>query len=324
MTILPILLGCVLAGSIRTQDEATTIFRLVEEAEAIAVVRAVTATDPAADVRRWRFLVEERLRGDLAGYLDLSEPNYRTCGSALHGLVPGMRFVVFLRNAPQAPELVASSARCMPRASAQLIAHVRYLAQTKDEVEQLNALGAALTSNHKRLRRDAALTLPQLPRLEKLEEAYRVTLLRSLASALSERDATATALATAATRLHLDDALDFLVPAYFDGRYQDLGPWFLAVVPGFDHERAARTIEPDADAQRAVRLLSRLSSGTARRLLLKHAGGPHRAAAERAARTLLQRGLSPLDLRDHIAPGLLEAARTATDPTPRFRYMLRR
>lgn len=248
------LLGLLAAAPIAAQDDATALALLVDRAEAIAVVRTlrVDSADPVH--LRVLFAVEAALRGELAGPVELREPRSRGCGRALHGLVPGQRFVACLRRQDDGWALCAGTTRALPPATAGIVEHVRTLLDT-DVASRRNVLFAALDHGDARVRGDAALTLPLLGGLEAADANQRSMLLATLRGTEPTSPAYP-ALLGAAARLQLHAAIDVALPVYLAADADDRSTRLYA--------DAMLRVGAEAVATRLAAQLGNLATPTAR------------------------------------------------------------
>jgi hypothetical protein len=320
------LLGLLAAAPLAAQDDATALALLVDRAEAVAVVRTlrVDSADPVH--LRVLFAVETSLRGAAAGTLELREPRSRGCGRALHGLVPGQRFVACLRRQDDSWALCAGTTRALPQATAGVIEHVRTLLDT-DLTSRRNVLFAALTQADARVRGDAALTLPLLGGLEAADASQRSMLLATLRA--TEPAAPAyPALLGAAARLQLHAAIDVALPAYLAADADDRHARLYA--------DAMLRIGAEPVATRVAAQLSHLSTPTARlravQLLLETQheaakapllallrGAGERGVQLQACVGLLRLGLAASQLVEASDRELVTLAEQAATARPKFR-----
>ena len=95
LRLLACLLGSTLVTPAPTQSAATTLAELAQRADAIALTQ-VLAIRTDAETCAVQLAVRDWLVGDGPATLELREPARRACGRALHGLLPGAGYVVFL------------------------------------------------------------------------------------------------------------------------------------------------------------------------------------------------------------------------------------
>ena len=115
------------------QTGATTLGALTDRADAIVVVRALRHHADEG-TRSVRFRVARTLFGEAPRSFTLSEPKTRACGRALHGVLPGVAHLAFLRRPKDGdPVLVASGARALPRLAPGLEPHVADLIGSKED-----------------------------------------------------------------------------------------------------------------------------------------------------------------------------------------------
>lgn len=308
-----------LASAAVAQDQATTLAWLVDKADAIVVVRSLRVDSPDPEHLRVTFAVDAALRGTPPTTLELREPRGRGCGRALHGVLPGQRFVACLDEHDGQWSLCAGGSRALPIAHTELLDHVRALA-TADVASRRNVLFAALLASDTRVREDAALSLAWLGDLTAADSTQRAALLAALRQAPSD------ALFTAAARLQLTPALDVLLPAYLAGDDPQRARLQAELLAQFDASAlaarvAAQLTALDASAElRAAQLLAQMPHEAAKApllALLSRAQG--RGVRLQACVALLRLGVEPSELMAASDAELVELATSAAAARPRFR-----
>ena len=327
--LLPLLLS--LVTPLATQDEASTLARLTDRADAIAVVRALTLRDVNGPLLGVVFATQRVLHGEVPGTFELREPVQRGCGRALFGVLPGAAHLAFLRRHEGGWQLVHSGARALPALEPQLVPHVESLLRASDPARRARLLGAALASETPRIRTDAALALAHQPGLEGLAAELAGPVALALAPALRQHDPAAASLVTAAVRTHSAPALELLVGEYLAGRLGALAPLALAAAPAIDAAHAADLVsralpQDSAGQQRALTLLAEVPGQAARSGLLALARSlPDDAACVRAAALALQSGVPDEDLAAATSSATAAAARRflaqQASQAPRFRVV---
>jgi hypothetical protein len=314
--------------SAAAQDDATTLHDLADRADWIAVVEV---RGPASDDGRDHAVglrALRSLRGEGPASFELREPCGHTCGRALHGLEAGTRLLAFLRRNEGGVRLATSSARGLPLAEPQLVAHVEALLRA-GEAERIELLTAALASADARVRRDAAAVLPHLRGLERANAGQRARIAAALGGALASADPGCVGLARTAQRLRLVEAIDPLLGAYLGDGQPGLAPLLLDVLPRIDPARTAEHLAANLPSARgprlrAAELLARLDTPAARTPLLQLARGDERDVAIRAAAGLLAAGVDAAALARETSADLVQAAqRRVAAERPRFRSVLK-
>ncbi|MBK8977309.1 MAG: hypothetical protein IPM29_15465 [Planctomycetes bacterium] len=199
------------------QREATTLAALVDRSTHIAVVQ-LTALQERGDELGAVMQRIDALLGTPPQTSTRAEPAARACGCALHGLAVGDRLLAFLNEAGRPTAL---GARGLPRATPELVAHVRSLLATRgDPVARCRALGLALAAADSRVAGDAALGLGLAPGLERADEPTRARLRAALARALEGATTEVPALLVGAERLGDEACVDLVAAAYLGTRDQ--------------------------------------------------------------------------------------------------------
>lgn len=301
------------------QDQATTLAQLVDRARAIAVVRSLRVDSPDPEHLRVTFAVETTLRGTPPAHFELLEPRSRGCGRALHGVVPGQRFVACLEQRDDRWSLCAGGSRALPLAHAALVEHVQALA-IADAQSRRNLLFAALSTDDQRVRDDAALSLAWLGDLAAADAAQRGALLDALRRAPND------ALLQAAARLQLAPALDLILPAYLAGSDPQRTRLHAALLLQFDAGALAGRIAAQLDdcddtmQLRAVQLLSQVGHDAAKAPLLNLLGrARERGVQLQACVGLLRLGVDRQQLTATSDADLVQLAAAALESRPRFR-----
>ena len=317
----------ILAIQLPAQDQATTLARLTHRSHVIAQVRAVAVTDPDSLHHRVLFATEVEIAGQAPESFQITEPAGRGCGRALHGIEPGTGLVAFLVWDGGGLHLSVSSARSLAAATPELVEHVRALAGAGDDAVLARELASALSSSNPRVRLDAALALPTLAGLDRLDPEGRARILAALPGLLDRRDAGGAELLVAVLRLGLKEALETLVPRYLQGRDPELAPLVRNAIVQLGTAATARRIArhlpvDPAGRERAVELLHELPAPEARRALMELLTDPTRRVAVRAAAALLARGVQRSELTV-VGPKILDEAKERLVAPPRFRSILR-
>ena len=293
-----------LAAPLTAQDQASTLAGLTDSSAAVAVVRVLGATDPDSLHHRVLFATEARLKGELPLRFEITEPAGRGCGRALHGLVQGTWLVAFLRWDSGRLRLSVSSARSLAPASAELVDHVRGLVQSRTGDRRVGLLAEALSSSNRRVRRDAALSLPILPDLDLADRRARARITAAVPEFLQRGDPAFGPLGMAVVRLGLEDGRDILLSAYLEDRQPGLGPLLQKALVDMGAAKTAQRVlarRPDdpQGRERAVVLL------------------------EAAATALLKAGARRRDLEELAGEELLDRAVRRLVAPPQFRSIFR-
>ena len=310
-----------------SQDQASTLARLTDRSDAVALVRVVSIRDQDSLHHRVLFATQALLKGALPPSFEIIEPAGRGCGRALAGLPLGVELVAFLVRQPGGLRLAVSSARSLAVGSPRLVTHVQDLVRTGVR-GRVTLLAGALSSGDERVRRDAALTLPTLARLEEADDRARAQILAALPGLLDQRDRAAAELVMAVVRLGLHAALDGLVTRYLDGRDPELLPVYREAIAQLGMEAAARRVAENlpvdpAGQKRAVELLSDLPVPESRQALMGLLSGSTRPVARRAVEALLASGMARQELGSLASEDLLDEAEERLGTPGRFRSILR-
>jgi hypothetical protein len=307
---------------LRSQDAASTLGSLVQEAHAVVQARFLGTTHEGQR-RAARFATTHELAGERIGpSFTLTEPDGRACGRALGGLIPGASYVAFLwRDESGTTRLASSGSRALPLATPDLLTHVRARSATP-RADWTAKLVAALDVSDPRVRTDAALDLARRPDLERLTLTHRNAILDALAEGLEDEAAPHTALIQAAARSRPEGSAAVLVRQFVDGRT----PWLdrslldaLGRLPAADvaaclpgHAlRGARSVEiaERLDARPGIQALAGIAVGSV-----------DPVTRMRAATALTQRGYGDGDLLGiGVRPSDLPSAAARGRPTFRFR-----
>lgn len=316
------------AAPLMAQDQASTLARLTDSSPAVAVVRVLRATDPDSLHHRVLFATEDRLKGQLPLRFEITEPAGRGCGRALHGLVQGTWLVAFVRWDSGQVRLSVSSARSLAPAAAELVDHVRGLVRIGAGAGRAGLLAEALSSSNRRVRQDAALSLPILPDLQRADRGARARMTAALPEFLQRGDPAFGSLVMAVVRLGLEDGRDILLSAYLEDRQPGLAPLLRKALLDMGAAETAQRVMaqlPDdpPGRERAVVLLEAADLSTTRQALRGLVSDPAERVAVRAATALLKAGARRRDLEELAGEELLDRASRRLVTPPRFRSILR-
>lgn len=313
-----------LVGTTRAQDEATTLARLCDRAEFVAVVRQIGVATLVEDQRTVRFQVVRTLKGEPGTTVAFTEPALRGCGRALFGTIPGLAYLAFWTTNEDGARLATSSARALITLEPGLMAHVAALVAARANGSTVATLAEALGAGSQRVREDAALALAHAPDLGALGAPGRNACAAALTDALADLDPRTPALLTVARRLALPTTIAPLVHATLGCDRADWSRWFAEAAAEIDPSAAAMELErhgtrSTTERDRAIVLLERLpvaEAAPALRALL--ASDEHRHVVA-ATRLLLRLGTMPAELAPLVAPAVLEEAAQDRVLRPRFR-----
>lgn len=269
------------------QEARSTLATLCDDAAVVAQVKVL-----ASRIVGGQQLVTCKptmlLKGELEGSFTLAEPDVRSCGRALHGVLPGASYLAFLRHNSEGFALAVGSSRALEVVDPLLLAHLRTLL-TGGPARRLGVLVDALESEHLRVRQDAATALLRVRGLADPRARRKIT--AALAKSLDAEPRVAFDLIRVATRAAMRDAVDVLLPHYLGGRSPTLAPISRQAIAQLDPRRAVafleRTMPPSKLGRtRAIALLDACGGSDAARCLSRLAAGPDRALATMAASVL--------------------------------------
>lgn len=318
-----------LAAAAPAQDAASTLWALVHRADAIVVGDVVPGRQAPAGMQAVQVNVIRTLHGSAPSQLTLMEPAGQSCGRALYGLTTS-RHLLFLTLDASGPRLVVSDARAMVADDPTVEQHVASLLTATPQQDPA-LLATALGDPNPRIRRDAALALPRLPRLEQLDAQGRARLASAALTGLAHDDDTDTVdLLQAAARLRLDDVGEAATQALLTDARPELREGLLRALPRFDPATVAGAVSrhlpaDPAGQHRAVALLARLPAQDARGTLERLLSSRTADVIADAGATLLQQGVVDAAwLRSRLPAAIADVAVARAAPTPpRFHSVLR-
>ncbi len=79
------------------QNAASTLVRLTERSHAIVQARALQVRTESGQ-KRVLFKVQQAWKGERTGTFEIAEPSGPACGRALHGVITGASYLVFLTS----------------------------------------------------------------------------------------------------------------------------------------------------------------------------------------------------------------------------------
>ncbi|MGE3173084.1 MAG: hypothetical protein AB7O97_10710 [Planctomycetota bacterium] len=319
-----ILLSFGLAALLPAQQQATTLALLSQQAAVVAVARATAATDPSPEWHRVEFRTVEVLRGAVDESFALLEPAGRCCGRALFAVEPGQELLLFLDRRGAALHPRAGDRGVLPAEPA-VLAHVRdLLAAAGDDAATAGALTAGLSSPTLRVRLDAALTLPALPRLV-ADATGRDRVFAALRACAQVPDTALPALAAAAVRLDGARAALELLPPYLGatdpGVVRALGAALTSLpAHALGTALAAAPLSTPDQQVRAAELLAAVPDAThVARLDRMLASAPTPRVTLAVTEALLAHGARPESLALRVPAVVLDLARERRAALPRFR-----
>lgn len=309
-----ILLSLACALPLCGQQQASTLLRLADTADAVAVATMTAATDPSPEWRRVTFHVDESLKGALGASFSALEPAGRCCGNALYTVEPGESYVVFLQLRGGAVHPIAGE-RGVVKATPEIVAHVRTLLQSRSDANaQTRALAQCLAHDDPRIAQDAALALGTHPHA--VTDAASRDMLRTALT--SHAHATSTALpslALAVARADGEQAAGQLFSLYLEAPTDDGANALrraLESLPTASIAAAARARHADEEAQivRAATLFEQRADPANLDVLQRMLRQAERAKSKAAVvSALLANGVEPSQLAGQIDEAVLEASK---------------
>ena len=301
-----------LAPTLTGQAGATSLTRLVQRADVIVQARTNGVPSGNAAVHVFRFQAERSLKGLTDPTFQLSEPAGRCCGRALAGLAPGS-YVLFLNRDGGEYHLSVSGSRSVVAADPTLTQHIVQLLSAADPRGRISIVAAALKSTNRRVREDAALSLPFLPELETANQTDQARIAEAISQDLKGAG-TQVGLLVAAERLALTSALDDVLPTYLENLHPRLAPLLLRAIPRIDGVDAARRITAIMPADprgrlRAATLLRDLPALEARTPLLELLTTATDSAAAHAGEALIHQGADPAWIESQTVPFVMDSIR---------------
>jgi hypothetical protein len=300
-----------LAAMAPAQATASTLLRL-SHASTIAEVK-VLAVQVDHQVRQVVFKTLHALKGSPPRTFTLQEADARMCGSALHGLVPGIGLLAFLDHGAQGTKLALPSPRALAPLNPEIRAHVLALLKVGTG-SPVQLLTKALSAHDPRVRQDAAYALPLLRDLPQADPADRTRILASLRLALAGHEKRTASLIHTAQRLRLSAAVDSLLPHYLAATRPDLEPLLVNAIADIDAGAAVRNLARAMPVRRqqqrrAVQLLARCSGRDATACLQELLTARDHGVQTHAAAALLEDGHSAEDIRKQAGARVLDAGR---------------
>ncbi len=309
-----ILLSLACALPLCGQQQASTLLRLADTADAVAVATMTAATDPSPEWRRVTFHVDESLKGALGASFSALEPAGRCCGNALYSVEPGETYVVFLQMRGGAAHPIAGE-RGLVKATAEIVAHVKRLIQSRgDEAAQVRALAQCLSHDDPRIAQDAALALGSHPHAV-TDEPSRELLRTALRHHAHTASTALPSLALAVARADGDQAASQLFSLYLEAPTEDGAKALrraLESLPTTSVAAAARSCPTQDEAQivRAANLLEQRADPAQLDVLQRMLRQAERANSKAAvACALLANGIEPSQLAGQVDEAVLEASK---------------
>lgn len=317
--VLPMLLG-----GVTCQEQATTLLALSQRAEVVVVARAERFAEPAPDVLAVRFQRLEALRGSSEAEFILQEPAGRCCGRALFQLAPGSTRVLFLERHAGELHLIGGD-RGLVEATPALLSHLRSLLQAGTIGQRAEELARALQDSDRRVRRDAAHALAQLPSDVLLSGTARAALRAAVTAGLLDETSLLPALLQAGERHDPDATLALVLPAYLQAQRAEVQGLLQQRLQAQPPASVCDTLllhwpQQESARQRAAELLATLPATTAEPMqlrLLREAQTPRTALP--LCRSLLQHGMPPQQLQALAPAVVLQLAERQRAEPPGFR-----
>ncbi len=317
-------------GEVEAQQQATTLFRLAQRADAIAIVGVDAVTLASPDLRRVSFISRETLKGTLPEAFSVIETDARCCGHALTGVLAGNTYLAFVQRTGRRLHPLGGDRGLLP-ARSEVVEHVRDLLRSQTANEQQRVLAQGLDSQDVRVRIDSALSLSGMARLT-ADPATLDCIDRCLQRELQHGSALVPALLDSVTRISGPQAAQNLVGHYLRSDKRDqqlLLADHLGRLPR-DDVRTGLVVAMSTDqGSQPAKTVRKVADYLARQPhpanisllfgMLRQADHPRTRLA--AAEALLAHGVQPAQLAGELAPAVLDLAVRRRAEQKVYRYV---
>ncbi len=306
-------LTLLVTAPLASQKQATTLERLTKSTPLIlhASIENVALANETLAVT---FTPIEVLRGTLTSAARLVEPGHRHCGCALHGLKRGQRVLLFL-DQRRSGLATRGGGRGIVMTDRGALDAVRALVKVTAVTARIGLLVNQLAHASPRVREDAALALPTLPRLETADQRSKTAISAALDSAAKTASPALVGLLIADARTTPDHAARVAWAIYLtaNGIAPLASRVLLEEIPVAATLRAAplTALRNDVARIRVARLLADTGAATARPLVTQLLTTSNRTVRREAAVALLALGSTKAVVEKSVGKTLAgEAGRT--------------